>query len=46
MNKKLWILTITAFLSLMALVGCSGDAAASIYSGNDSYINSEIVEGK
>jgi len=44
MNKKLWILTITAFLSFMALVGCSGNAAASIYSGDDSYINTDIVE--
>ena len=46
MNKKLWILTITAFLSFMALVGCSGDAAASISSGSDSYINEDIIKIK
>jgi hypothetical protein len=46
MNKKLWILTISAFFSLIALAGCSGDAVASIYSGNDSYVNTDFIEGE
>lgn len=44
MNKKLWILTITALLSLMALVGCSADGAISVTDKNDSYINTDVFE--
>ncbi|HOG69440.1 MAG TPA: hypothetical protein PK366_08680 [Fibrobacteraceae bacterium] len=38
MNKKLWILTISAFFSFMALVGCSADGVADISEDDSSYI--------
>ena len=45
MNIKLWILTISAFFSLIALVGCSADASANILNGaNSSYINEDMLD--
>lgn len=41
--KKLWILSIVAFLSVASFIGCSADAVADISSTNSSYINTNVV---